>query len=56
MNSILGFLLVLFIALKVIGVAPVAAWSWWLVLTPLWVWIALALVFFGLYALALRKF
>lgn len=29
--SIIGILL---IALKLIGVAPVASWSWWLVLSP----------------------
>lgn len=44
--GILGILLVAFIILKVIGLI---AWSWWLVLLPLWIWIALVFVtiFFG---------
>jgi len=34
-------LLVVFIVLKLVGVI---AWSWWLVLTPLWVGIALWII------------
>jgi len=37
--SFLGVLLVLFVTLKLNGAGAIAAWSWWLVLTPLWVMI-----------------
>lgn len=33
-SAFLGLLTILFIALKLIGVI---AWSWWLVLAPLWI-------------------
>lgn len=36
--GILGVLLVAFIILKAIGLIT---WSWWLVLTPLYIWIIL---------------
>lgn len=34
-------LLVIFVLLKIFGITAVATWSWWLVLTPLWVGILL---------------
>lgn len=36
-----GFLTLLFIALKLCGVI---AWSWWWVLAPLWIPVALAVI------------
>lgn len=32
-----GLLTILFIALKLIGVSEVAMWSWWWVLSPIWI-------------------
>lgn len=43
-----GLLAILFIALKLTGVAPVATWSWWWVLSPLWIGTALALGIVGI--------
>lgn len=37
--SLLGLL---FIGLKLGGVAPVATWSWWWVLSPFWIGLAIA--------------
>lgn len=34
--GVLGLLGVLFVALKLIGVSPVANWSWWWVTAPFW--------------------
>jgi len=30
---------IIFIVLKIIEVEPVARWSWWIVLLPLWIYI-----------------
>lgn len=35
--SFLGVLLLIFITLKLAQVGTVAAWSWWMVLSPLWI-------------------
>lgn len=32
-----GLLAIVFITLKLLGIAPVAAWSWWWVLSPIWI-------------------
>lgn len=42
-----GLLTVLFIALKLCGVID---WSWWWVLCPLWIGLAIGLSFFALFA------
>ena len=39
----LGLLTLLFITLKLLGVTAVASWSWWWVLSPLWIPIGLGL-------------
>lgn len=39
-----GLLAIVFIALKLAGIGAVANWSWWWVLSPLWIPIAVALV------------
>lgn len=31
-----GLIFLLFLALKLIGIQPVASWSWWWVTVPLW--------------------
>ena len=39
-SSGIGFcelLAIVFITLKLAGIEPVAAWSWWWVLSPLWI-------------------
>ena len=46
MKGFLPLLAVLFIGLKLIGIAPVAAWSWWLVLLPVYGPLLLALVLY----------
>lgn len=40
---------VVFVILKLVGVAPIAGWSWWWVLSPFWIGFALALVFLFLF-------
>ena len=36
---------IILVVLKIIGVQPVANWSWWMVLCPFWIYIgALALM------------
>jgi len=48
--GILAVVQIVFIILKVLGIAPVASWSWGLVLIPLWIdlgIIAIALIILG---------
>ena len=50
-----GLLGLLFIGLKLAGIAPVAAWSWWLVLLPLYGGLVVVfVVFFIAFAIASR--
>ena len=47
---------IIFITLKIIGVEPVASWSWWIVLSPLWIYIgALALIALLAWCIKTRK-
>lgn len=39
-----GLLAIVFIALKLAGIGAVANWSWWWVLSPLWIPFVLVLV------------
>lgn len=41
-----GVLAIVFIVLKLLKVTVVANWSWWWVLSPLWIPIAIVLVVF----------
>jgi len=43
-----GVLLVVFIVLKLVGVI---SWSWWWVISPLWIPLGLALVLLAIYLL-----
>lgn len=43
-----GLLTILFIALKLFGVTSVATWSWWWVLSPLWISTIVVLVLLGI--------
>lgn len=51
-----GLLAIVFITLKLVGVAPVATWSWLWVLSPLWIPLAIvlgiALIAFVIYLIA----
>ena len=44
--GLFGVLFILFLALKLTGVEPVAAWSWWWVTAPLWGGFAIAIGLF----------
>lgn len=41
--GIFGLLGVIFVTLKILDIAPVAAWSWWWVTVPFWGGFALVL-------------
>ena len=41
--GVCSLLLVLFVALKLIGIEPVASWSWWWVTAPFWIPVSLAI-------------
>lgn len=41
----IGLLGVVLVLAKIFGVAPVAAWSWWLVLLPFYIGLAILLAF-----------
>ncbi len=42
--SFCGLLAIVFIALKLAQIGPVAEWSWWWVLSPLWIPAALVIL------------
>lgn len=42
-TSFLTVLQMIFLVLKLNGAGAIAAWSWWLVLTPLWIGIVVFL-------------
>ena len=44
--SFLGLLAIVFITLKLVGISAVATWSWWWVVSPLWIPLAIALAVF----------
>lgn len=45
--SLCTLLAVVFITLKLLGVSAVATWSWWWVLAPLWIPVALIIIVIG---------
>ena len=45
MKSVPGALVVIFVTLKIIGIEPVASWSWWWVTCPFWIPLLLVIVF-----------
>ena len=54
--NVLDVVGIIFITLKIIGVEPVASWSWWIVLSPLWIYIgALALIALLAWCIKTRK-
>ena len=40
-TTVLG---IIFITLKLLEIQPVAAWSWWMVLSPIWVPMAIVIL------------
>jgi membrane protein YdbS with pleckstrin-like domain len=38
-----GLLTIVFITLKLLGITAVAGWSWWWVLSPLWIGFAITI-------------
>lgn len=42
--SVLAVVQIVFIILKVLGIAPVATWSWGLVLIPLWIDLVITMI------------
>ena len=41
---ICGSAFIVLMTLKIVGVAPVASWSWWWITAPLWIWFAVGAV------------
>jgi hypothetical protein len=39
--GVLDVIGIIFITLKIIGVEPVVGWPWWIVLSPLWIYIGM---------------
>ena len=46
-----GAVFCIFLVMKLVGVEPVAGWSWWWVTAPLWGPVALVLALVGVVAL-----
>lgn len=48
-----GALALIFVVLKLTGTSVIATWSWWWVLSPIWItWIVAFLIFYVMYAIA----
>lgn len=45
-SGITTILLVIFVTLKLLNVAPVAQWSWWWVFSPFWIPLCILLAIF----------
>ena len=52
--GILGIIQVVFIILKLLGIAPVATWAWSVVLIPLWIGFGLWAIFLILLIIFLK--
>lgn len=56
-TSVLGLLGIAFVVMKLIGIEPVASWSWWWVTAPFWGGFALVLgilvLLFVMYCMAM---
>lgn len=50
MNVVIGLLGVVFVTLKLLGIQPVAEWSWWWVTAPFWAGAAIFLFIFTVIA------
>ncbi|WP_373033180.1 hypothetical protein [Sulfurovum sp.] len=49
-----GLLAIVFITLKLAGIGAVAAWSWWLVLSPIWAPLAFVLTVLLVFAVVIK--
>ena len=49
--GVFGLLGVIFVVLKIVGIQPIAGWSWWWVTAPFWGGLALALAIVGIIAI-----
>jgi small Trp-rich protein len=47
---------IVFVVLKLVGVEPVADWSWWLVTAPFWAPLMLSLAFMGVMLLLSTRY
>lgn len=47
-GNFLAVLAIVFIVLKLTGTEPFAHWSWWVVLSPIWIGLALVLLLFAI--------
>ena len=54
--GLLNLLGLIFVTLKLAGIGAVANWSWWAVLSPFWVPVAIAVVLLSLVTLGLLFF
>lgn len=47
--GISGAVFLIFLTLKLLGIAPVASWSWWWITSPLWIGLAfiISIAIFG---------
>ena len=52
-TSLLGWVFLVFLVLKLAEIGPVATWSWWWVTAPLWGGLAIALAIAGIWVTAL---
>lgn len=43
-----GILFLIFLILKLANIGTVATWSWWWVFAPLWIPVAIALIFLAI--------
>lgn len=50
--SAMEFLLIIFVVLKIVGIEPVASWSWWWVFAPLWISLIAAAAILVIYFVA----
>ena len=53
--GVIGIIGVIFVVLKIIGVQPVASWSWLWVLSPFWVPVVIGILVFIGVILALKR-
>lgn len=49
--GVCGLMFILFLTLKLVGIAPVSTWSYWWVTAPLWAPLAIVLAIIGVVVL-----
>ena len=53
--GLLGFTFLIFLCLKLAGIGVVATWSWWLVLSPILIPLAIIIILLALIGIATIK-